>query len=156
MIKGVKSYELNTELGPKNVQLVYHDTPGLFDNKGGVISKGLKVLNEVDFVLMVIDCNKRFDSIVEATVDRLEKSKESFAKALVFNKVDLIDSKRRFKTLISEIERYAKFDKIFYTSAETSYGLADLTEYLQSMARPDKWLYPPETRTTLSHREIYE
>ena len=44
VIKAVKSYEVNTEMGLKNIQLVYYDTPGLFDNKGGVISKGLKVL----------------------------------------------------------------------------------------------------------------
>lgn len=71
VIQSVKSYEVNTEMGLKNVQLVYYDTPGLFDNKGGIISKGLKVLSEVEFALMVVDCNKRFDSIIQATVDRL-------------------------------------------------------------------------------------
>lgn len=152
VIQAIKSYEVNTEMGLKNVQLIYYDTPGLFDNKGGVISKGLKVLPEVEFALMVVDCNKRFDTIIQTTVDRLEKSKESFAKALVLNKVDLIDSKRRFKTIISEIEKYAKFDKIFYTSGETGYGLNELTEYLIGMAKPSKWIYPAEARTTLSHR----
>ena len=44
VMQAVKSYSINTELGLKNIQLIYHDTPGLFDNKGGVISKGLKVI----------------------------------------------------------------------------------------------------------------
>ena len=145
VIKAVKSSEINTEMGIKRVQLVYYDTPGLFPNKGGIISKGLKILNEVDFALMVVDCNKRFDAITEAAVDRLEKSKESFQKALILNKIDLVDSRRRFKTLISEIERYAKFDKIFYTSAETGYGLEQVNEYLVSMSKAEKWLYPKET-----------
>lgn len=44
-IQAVKSYEINTELGLKNVQLIYYDSPGLFDNKGGIISKGISILS---------------------------------------------------------------------------------------------------------------
>ena len=55
--------------------------------------------------------------------------------ALVLNKIDLVENKRKFHGLISEIERYGKFDKIFYTSALTGYGVGDIEKYLLSMAR---------------------
>ena len=44
-------------------------------------------------------------------------------KALVLNKIDLVDNQRKFHSLISEIEKFGKFDKIFYTSAMTGYGV---------------------------------
>lgn len=47
-------------------------------------------------------------------------------KALVLNKIDLVDNRRKFDQLIREIEKYGKFDKIFYTSAKTGYGVQDL------------------------------
>lgn len=56
-------------------------------------------------------------------------------KALVLNKIDLVENKRKFHGLISEIEKYGKFDKIFYTSALTGYGLAEIEKYLCGMAK---------------------
>lgn len=56
-------------------------------------------------------------------------------KALVLNKIDLVDNRRKFDSLISEIENYGKFDKIFYTSAKTGYGIQELQDYLIKMAK---------------------
>ena len=47
-------------------------------------------------------------------------------KALVLNKIDVVENKRKFHGLISEIEKYGKFDKIFYTSALTGYGVQEI------------------------------
>lgn len=47
-------------------------------------------------------------------------------KALILNKVDLVDNRRKFNTLISEIEKHGKFDKIFYISALTGHGVPEL------------------------------
>lgn len=44
-------------------------------------------------------------------------------KSLVLNKIDLVDNRRKFDSLIREIEKYGKFDKIFYVSAKTGYGI---------------------------------
>ena len=56
-------------------------------------------------------------------------------KALVLNKIDLVDNRRKFDSLIREIEKYGKFDKIFYISAKTGYGIQELQEYLIRMAK---------------------
>lgn len=71
-------------------------------------------------------------------------------KALVLNKIDLMASRNRFNTLISQIEQFGKFDRIFYTSVETGYGIKELENYLISMAPSAEWEYPKEVRTTLT------
>jgi GTPase Era involved in 16S rRNA processing len=42
---------------------------------------------------------------------------------LVMNKVDLIDNKRKMRTLQSEIEDLARFEAIFHVSCETGFGV---------------------------------
>ena len=41
--------------------------------KTGFISKGWKVLSEIDFSILVVDSAKRFDDIVKESIKRLEK-----------------------------------------------------------------------------------
>jgi hypothetical protein len=38
----------------------------------------------------------------------------------------------KMKELISELEDISRFDRVFYVSAVTSYGLKELIEYLES------------------------
>lgn len=47
-------------------------------------------------------------------------------KALVLNKIDVVDNRRKFDQLIREIQKYGKFDKIFHVSAKTGYGIEQL------------------------------
>lgn len=85
------------------MQLKYFDTPGLSHHKTGYLSKGWKVLGEIDFSLLVIDSSKKFDDLLEEAIKRLEKHRnyELFMKALVLNKIDLVENKRKFHGLIS-------------------------------------------------------
>jgi GTPase Era involved in 16S rRNA processing len=69
---------------------------------------------------------------------------------LVMNKVDLVTSKRRLKTLQHEIEDLCSFDKIFHTSCETGFGLEAVREYLVEKARLRQWRYHPNQSSTKS------
>ena len=51
---------------------------------------------------------------------------------LVMNKVDIVDNKRKMRTLQSEIEDLARFEQIFHVSCETGFGIENLKEYLVS------------------------
>ena len=75
---------------------------------------------------------------------------QQMPKCLVLNKIDLCNNKRELRTLVSEIEDLAKFDKVFYTSCETGYGIKELKQYLESECYNSPWLYPPALKTTLS------
>jgi GTPase Era involved in 16S rRNA processing len=103
VIRAYKSFEIENEEGLKNVQLKYYDTPGLSQHKTGYLSRGWKVLRELDFTLLVIDSAKKFDDLVQESINRLEKHRqyEHFMRALVLNKIDLVENKRKFHGLIA-------------------------------------------------------
>lgn len=136
VVNVVKSYQVDSELGLKNVQLNYYDAPGLVSFKGGFLSRNWEIIKDIDFALLVLDANKRFEEGVRIALDRLQRGRkeEPLLKALVLNKVDLVHSRNRFSHLIGQIERYGKFDRIFYTSCTTDYGIGELEKYLVKMA----------------------
>lgn len=70
--------------------------------KTGFVSKGWQVLSEIDFSLLVIDSTKRFDEMTKESIKRLEmhRNYENFMKALVLNKIDLVENRRKFHSLI--------------------------------------------------------
>lgn len=45
---------------------------------------------------------------------------------LILNKIDLCNHKRKLKELKDELIDLGNFDKVFYTSAETGYGINEL------------------------------
>lgn len=67
---------------------------------------------------------------------------------LVMNKVDLVTSKRRLKTLQNDLEDLCSFDKIFHTSCETGFGLDALREYLLQRSLLRAWRYHPAQTST--------
>ena len=158
IVSAFRSWEVEADEGIRNVQVKYLDSPGLMRNKTGYLSKGWKVLREIDFSLLVVDSSKKFDDLLQESIRRLEKHRdyEKFMKALVLNKVDLVENKRKFHGLIAEVERYGKFDKIFYTSALTGYGVQEIEGYLKGMARPGKWECPKEVKSQSSELEVAE
>lgn len=71
ILNAYKSFEIEGEEGLKNVQLKYYDTPGLTHKKTGFLSKGWKVLGEIDFSLLIVDSSKKFDDLIEESINRL-------------------------------------------------------------------------------------
>ena len=75
---------------------------------------------------------------------------------LVLNKIDLCMNKRRLKNLINELEEISRFEKIFFTSAETGYGLPDILTSLEEEAYPRSWDYNPASKSDASEIEMVE
>ena len=46
--------------------------------------------------------------------------------------MDLCTNSLKLKELISDLEDISRFDRVFYVSALTNYGIEDLTSYLES------------------------
>lgn len=76
VLHGFKSIEVQDEEGVKNIQFKYYDTPGLTRNKTGYLSKGWKVLGDIDFSLLIIDSSKSFDDLLKESISRLEKHRQ--------------------------------------------------------------------------------
>jgi small GTP-binding protein len=68
VINVIRSHEINTELGLKNVQLNYYDTPGLMQKRGGFSTKCWEILGDINFALLVLDSTKRFEEGVRVAL----------------------------------------------------------------------------------------
>lgn len=75
---------------------------------------------------------------------------------LVLNKVDLVTNKRKLKALETELDSLGKFEKIFYISCETGYGIDELKNYLISQSYERKWKYHPSIVTSRSEVDKLE
>ena len=71
VLHAFKSLQIEAQDETRNVQLKYYDTPGLMHHKTGFQSKGWKVLGDIDFSLLVIDSSKKFDDLLQESINRL-------------------------------------------------------------------------------------
>ena len=85
-------------------------------------------------------------------VDDEEKKYHSYniPSILVMNKVDLVTSKRRLRTLQNQIEDLCNFEKIFHVSCKTGFGLEALVEFMVERSNLRTWRYHPNQTTTRS------
>ena len=75
---------------------------------------------------------------------------------LVMNKIDLCANKRKLKVLVNEIEDLGRFDRIFYTSAESGYGVNDLVHSLVEESYSGPWEYHPKLVSNMSEVRKFE
>jgi len=147
---------------------------------------GWEILKETEKTLFVVDAVKRLqkdvctaaarlqqlledrgvrDEVKEAqVVGETEEQTEARASirrpqipaALVVNKCDLVQDRRRVKWLVNELREYANFETIFYTSASENYGLDKVLDYVKEAAVVGQWQYHPGQRTNLADIEYVE
>jgi len=75
---------------------------------------------------------------------------------LVLNKIDLVENKRKLKTLQEELEDLGAFDKVFHVSCETDFGIPALKAYLEAEALRRPWRYHPDLASTQTEVEKAE
>ena len=89
-------------------------------------------------------------------LDKDDHEARSISTILVMNKVDLVTSKRRLKSLQEELEDIGAFDKVFHISCSTGYGIDELKSYLKDKALRRNWKYHAETKSNLSVKDKCE
>lgn len=78
-------------------------------------------------------------------------------KILVITKMDLCTNISKLNDLVNELQDLSVFDKVFYVSSETKYGIPDLLEYLQDQSKFEKtWEFNPIYSSPLSDIERVE
>lgn len=90
---------------------------------------------------------QELESMVDLKTDEFDS--KHIPTYLVMNKIDLCSNKRKLKESIDELEHIGKFEKIFYTSSETGYGIEDLIKDLEEEAYLGPWEHHPDLRTDM-------
>lgn len=169
-------------------QIIFLDTPGLVNKKeqtrynlaNSFLRDSKNVLQEADVIGVIHDVSNAYtrEKLDIKIIKLLEfhKSKPSF---LVFNKIDIIKSKRKLLDItrqvtdncvdgkpipgssirrvgveVKEDKGWPYFQEIFMVSALSGDGLADVKNYLVKNAKPGKWLFPEQVWTDQSAESI--
>ena len=139
------------------VQIIFIDTPGLFDAKTifekAMVENAFNNLNDADLVYFLIDGSRKLSKFDKQVLEYFENfKKEAF---LIINKIDLIDKKQLLE-ITNNINSYFSFKKTFYISAKTKEGVNDLLSQTNKEADSKGWLYPEDQYTNLQSAILCE
>jgi len=134
-------------------QMVLVDTPGIFAPKRrldrAMVSAAWEGTQAADVVVLMVDPVKQrrheLDPLLEGLAGRPER------KILVLNKVD-IAKKEPLLVLAEEMAAKADFGEIYFVSALTGDGVAELKAALAAMMPQGEWIYPEDQVSNASER----
>jgi GTP-binding protein Era len=128
-----------------DVQLVLMDTPGIFEPRRrldrAMVTTAWGGAHDADIVVLLIDAKKGLDEEAGAILGKLDELARP--KALVLNKVDLVD-KTALLALAQAVNEKAKLDASFMVSALTGDGIDTLKGWLAEHSPRGPWHYPEE------------
>jgi GTP-binding protein Era len=144
--------------GDDRTQIILADTPGIFAPKRrldrAMVAAAWEGVQEADAILLVVDARKkRRDDllpILESLKDRRER------KILVLNKVDAC-AKEPLLVMAEELTATDEsggtgFDEVFFVSALTGDGVAELKARLAALMPESPWHYPEDQVSDASER----
>jgi GTP-binding protein Era len=126
-------------------QLLLIDTPGIFAPRRRLDRAMVKAAwdgaSEGDAVLLVVDAARGLKGEVPGIIDALGERRAP--RILVLNKVD-ITPKDRLLALAAQANAALAFDDIFFVSASTGDGIAELRDALAAKMPEGPWHYPED------------
>lgn len=134
-------------------QLVFMDTPGLFQPKKtlekAMVKAASDALNEVDIVVWVLDAaraSSTSDEEMAPLLRRFQNVKKPLILAL--NKIDLL-KRDQLLAITARLAAQLTFERVFMISALKDNGLTDMTTYLMGQAIDSPWYFPEDQLTDL-------
>ena len=136
-----------------DTQIILADTPGIFAPRRrldrAMISAAWEGAEAADAVVLVVDAVKlrrhELEPLLEALAGRPER------KLLVLNKVDAA-KKETLLELARDLTGKVAFDEVFYVSALTGDGVAELKHRLAGLMPEGPWHYPEDQVSDASER----
>lgn len=130
-------------------QLLLIDTPGIFSPRRRLDRAMVKAAwdgaSDGDAVVLVVDAARGLKGEVPGIIEALAARRAPRAApcVLVLNKVD-ITAKDRLLALAAQASAQLAFDDIFFVSASTGDGIAELREALAAKVPEGPWHYPED------------
>ncbi len=147
-------------LNEGNAQLIFVDTPGLFNPKSrldqAMVSSAWKSTSDADVVLLIADVAAGLPDSLIGVVDRLaQDSGSGRVLALALNKIDRA-SREQLLSAADQLGNRAEFARVFMISATRGHGVDDIKSWLAATVPAGPWLFPEEQITDLPVRTIAE
>ena len=136
-----------------NAQIILADTPGIFEPRRqldrAMVAAAWEGTKEADAVMLVIDAAKKNRTGLADILETLKNRPER--KLLVLNKVDLI-AKEPLLVLAQELTGIVDFEEVFFISASTGDGVAQLKARLAALMPAGPWHFPEDQVSDASER----
>lgn len=129
-----------------NTQLVFIDTPGIFEPKRrldrAMVDAALGGAKSGDIVMFIIDAAQGLGDEIDNIKEKI--SKISVPLVIALNKIDRVRDKQQLLAQAQELGADGRAQKIFMISAETGDGVGDLKVYLAEQAPLGAWHFPED------------
>lgn len=139
-----------------DAQIVFMDVPGVFKAKRGfekaMVNTAWSSLDDADVILWLHDSTRKPNDETQMMLERVKQSGKKLA--LVLNKTDLIEDKRRLLPLTEWFTNQLPVDDIFMISALNDDGVQALVRFLCKQMPAMGWLYPEDQLTDAPMRFI--
>ena len=136
-----------------SAQIILADTPGIFAPRRrldrAMVAAAWEGAQEADAILLVVDAVKLRRHELEPLLETLKHRPER--KLLVLNKVDA-SAKEPLLVLAQELTGKADFAEVFFVSALTGDGVAELKARLAQLMPEGPWHYPEDQVSDASER----
>ena len=134
-------------------QIMLVDTPGLFEPRRrldrAMVHAAWEGAQAADAIVLVVDARKKRLDYLEPIVASLAKRAER--RILVLNKVDAT-AKEPLLIAAQELSAAGGFDEVFFISALTGDGVAELKIRLGALMPQSPWHYPEDQVSDASER----
>ena len=136
-------------------QILLTDTPGIFEPKRrldrAMVAAAWGSAQDVDLIALVVDAAAGITRGISAMLDRLAERREP--KILVLNKVDLV-RKEELLVLATQFGERGSFEEIYFISAATGDGVADLKAALAARMPEGPWHFPEDQVSDATDRML--
>lgn len=136
-----------------HTQIILADTPGIFAPRRrldrAMVSAAWEGAQEADAILLVVDPIKQRRHELLPILESLKNRPER--KILALNKVDA-SKKEPLLQLAQELAQGDAFDEVFFISALTGDGVAELKARLAALMPESPWHYPEDQVSDASER----
>lgn len=140
-----------------NTQIVFVDTPGIFDpNQKNKMEKAIvnaawdAVSENSDILLLIMDASRKKKEGLKKIIDVLRRQPPQNI-ILVLNKIDRIKREDLLK-LSQEMNEVYNFSATFMISALKNNGVSDLLSYLSNALPQGTWHYPEDQMSDMPTR----
>lgn len=136
-----------------DTQMILVDTPGIFEPKRrldrAMVSAAWEGAKAADAVLLLVDPIKQRRHELEPLLEQVAGRPER--KVLVLNKVDRA-KKEPLLALAQELGDKVAFDEVYFISALTGDGVAEMKDALAARMPAGEWMYPADQVSDASER----